>query len=48
LPQQIFSTKSSQRFIPGRYPITEITVTGKLPSGRRAVKTAPFETKDSS
>lgn len=42
LPQQIFSTKSNQRFRPGRYPITEINVTGKLPSGRRAVKTATF------
>ncbi len=42
LPQQIFSTKSNQRFVPGRYPITEINVTGKLPSGRRAVKTATF------
>ncbi len=42
LPQQIFSTKSNQRFKPGRYPITEINVTGKLPSGRRAVKTATF------
>jgi len=48
LPQQIFSTKSSQRFIPGRYPIAEITVTGKLPNGRRAVKTRLFEIKDSS
>ena len=39
LPQQIFSTKSSQRWVPGRYPITAIHVTGKLPSGRRGVKT---------
>jgi hypothetical protein len=39
LPQQIFSTKSNQRWVPGRYPITEINVTAKLPSGRRGVKT---------
>jgi len=43
LPQQIFSTKSNQRWVPGRYPITEINVTAKLPSGRRAVKTLKFE-----
>ncbi|MGV3482967.1 MAG: hypothetical protein ACO1RT_00970 [Planctomycetaceae bacterium] len=43
LPQQIFSTKSSQRWVPGRYPITEITVTAKLPSGRRGVKTFEFD-----
>lgn len=48
LPQQIFSTKSSQRWIPGRYPISEINVTAKLPSGRRAVKTVLFAAKDSS
>jgi hypothetical protein len=39
LPQQIFSTKSNQRWVPGRYPITEVNVTAKLPSGRRAIKT---------
>ncbi|NJL34308.1 MAG: hypothetical protein HC893_11145 [Chloroflexaceae bacterium] len=27
LPQQIFATKSSQRFVPGRYPIDDVTVT---------------------
>lgn len=43
LPQQIFSTKSNQRWVPGRYAITEINVTAKLPSGRRAVKTLTFE-----
>ncbi len=48
LPQQIFSTKSSQRWVPGRYPIAEINVTAKLPGGRRAVKTVLFKTKDSS
>jgi hypothetical protein len=43
LPQQIFSTKSNQRWVPGRYPITEVNVTAKLPSGRRAVKTLRLE-----
>ncbi len=38
LPQSIFSTKSSQRWVPGRYPITKISVTAKLPSGGRAIK----------
>lgn len=42
LPQQIFSTKSNQRWVPGRYAIKEINVTAKLPSGRRAVKTVEF------
>jgi hypothetical protein len=37
-PQQIFATKSNQRWVPGRYALTEITVTAKLPSGRRGVK----------
>lgn len=37
-PQQIFATKSNQRWVPGRYPITKISVTAKLPSGRRGVK----------
>lgn len=37
LPQQIFSTKSNQRWVPGRYPITEINVTGQLPSKARGV-----------
>jgi hypothetical protein len=48
LPQQIFSTKSNQRWVPGRYPITEINVTAKLPSGRRAVKTIEYQVGDSS
>jgi len=43
LPQQIFSTKSNQRWVPGRYPITEVNVTAKLPSGRRAVKTIVYD-----
>lgn len=37
LPQSIFSTKSSIRFNPDNYPITLITVTGRLPSGARGV-----------
>lgn len=37
LPQSIFSTKSSQRYDPERYPLTSITVTGRLPSGSRGV-----------
>lgn len=45
LPQQIFSTKSNQRWVPGRYAITEINVTAKLPSGKRAVKTIEFQTE---
>lgn len=43
LPQQIFATKSNQRFFPGRYPITEINVTGQLPSGARGVAEFRFE-----
>ncbi len=42
LPQQIFATKSNQRFTPGRYPIEDVTVTGKLPSGARGVTETPF------
>ena len=37
LPQEIFSTKSNQRWKPGVYPITEINVTGQLPSRARGV-----------
>ncbi len=36
-PQAIFATKSNQRWVPGRYPIKELTVTAKLPSGKRGV-----------
>ena len=43
LPQQIFATKSNQRWVPGTYPLTEINVTAKLPSGRRGVKIVSFE-----
>ena len=43
LPQQIFATKSNQRWVPGAYPLKEITVTAKLPSGRRGVKSVTFE-----
>jgi len=35
--QAAFMTKSNQRWAPGRYPITDITVTGRLPSGARGV-----------
>lgn len=37
LPQEIFSTKSNQRWVPGLYPLTEVNVTGRLPSGARGV-----------
>ncbi len=43
LPQMVFSTKSSQRWEPGRYPIKEITVTAKIPGGSRAIKSVSFE-----
>tara|TARA_R110002049_G_scaffold2750_2_gene21565 strand:+ start:383896 stop:384405 length:510 start_codon:yes stop_codon:yes gene_type:complete len=42
LPQQIFKTKANQVFVPGRYPIDEVTVTGRLPSGARGVAEVPF------
>lgn len=42
-PQQIFSTKSNQRWVPGRYPLTKVSVTAKLPSGRRGVKIVRFD-----
>jgi len=42
LPQTIFMTKANQRFVPGRYPITEVTVTGKLPSNARGVTESHF------
>ncbi len=42
LPQQIFATKANQRFVPGRYPIDDVTVTGRLPSGARGVTEVPF------
>jgi len=43
LPQQIFSTKSNQRWVPGRYAIDKIVVTAKLPSGRRGIHTTRYE-----
>ncbi|TWU26956.1 hypothetical protein Pla52o_08120 [Novipirellula galeiformis] len=43
LPQAIFMTKANQRFTPGRYPILEVTVTGRLPSNARGVKETHFE-----
>ncbi len=42
LPQSIFMTKSNQPWVPGRYPITEVNVTGKLPSGRRGIRVQTF------
>lgn len=42
IPQNVFATKSNQRFVPGRYPITEVTVTGRLPSGARGVSEVAF------
>ena len=42
LPQAIFMTKANQRFVPGRYPITEVTVTGRLPSNARGVTETQF------
>ena len=42
LPQQIFKTKANQVFVPGRYTIDEVTVTGKLPSGARGVAEVQF------
>ncbi|TWU66308.1 MULTISPECIES: hypothetical protein [Crateriforma] len=43
VPQNIFATKSNQRFVPGRYPITDVTVTGRLPSGARGVTETLFD-----
>lgn len=40
--QAAFATKSNQRWVPGRYPLSEITVTGKLPSGARGVTEVQF------
>jgi hypothetical protein len=40
--QAAFATKSNQRWVPGRYPLDEITVTGKLPSGARGVTEVQF------
>lgn len=42
-PQSIFATKSNQRWVPGRYALTKINVTAKLPSGKRGVKIVKFE-----
>ncbi len=42
VPQQIFATKANQRFVPGRYPIENVTVTGRLPSGARGVTEIEF------
>ena len=42
-PQSIFATKSNQRWVPGRYALTKISVTAKLPSGKRGVKIVKFD-----
>jgi hypothetical protein len=42
-PQSIFATKSNQRWVPGRYALTKISVTAKLPTGKRGVKIVKFE-----
>jgi len=40
--QAAFATKSNQRWVPGRYRLSEITVTGKLPTGARGVTEVQF------
>ncbi len=35
--QSVFATKSNQRWVPGRWPLTGVLVTGQLPSGARGV-----------
>ncbi|MEM6366555.1 MAG: hypothetical protein AAF745_19165, partial [Planctomycetota bacterium] len=35
--QAAFATKSNQYWVPGRYAITKVLVTGRLPSGARGV-----------
>lgn len=47
IPQNVFATKSNQRFAPGRYPIEVIHVTGRLPSGARGVAEATFPRPES-
>lgn len=42
-PQSIFATKSNQRWVPGRYELTKISVTAKLPSGKRGVKIVRYD-----
>jgi hypothetical protein len=42
-PQSIFATKSNQRWVPGRYRLTKINVTAKLPSGKRGVKIVKYD-----
>ena len=37
LRQAVFATKSSQRWVPGRWPLEKVLVTGQLPSGARGV-----------
>lgn len=42
LPQSHFTTKSNRRWVPGRQPIESVTVTAKLPSGKRGVRVLEF------
>ncbi len=48
VPQNIFATKANQRFSPGDYPITDVTVTGRLPSGARGVTEVLFGAEEQS
>lgn len=41
--QAAFATKSNQFWVPGRYPITEVNVTGQLPSKARGVLELQFQ-----
>lgn len=43
LRQAAFATKANQFWVPGKYPITEINVTGQLPSKSRGVLEVAFE-----
>ena len=35
--QSVFATKSNQLWVPGRWPLSKVLVTGQLPSGARGV-----------
>lgn len=41
--QAAFATKANQFWVPGNYPITEINVTGQLPSKARGVLEVNFD-----
>ena len=43
LRQAAFATKANQFWVPGRYPITEVNVTGQLPSRARGVLEVAYE-----